>query len=228
MSTSPISLIQWLKPNEHHETKVALAKFASEVNIYCSDVLTKAEAAHALQTWFEQSTGNAQYCFLGAHGITDRAGTAIGIGSSEKAGEFVTWQELWNWYAQSELDGGLWLGACKSSDAAAALSPFIAGNPQLAIPYIYGFAESIYPSEIQQILLKLLEFTCFENPPWLDEELAQLRATVPGTKIELYYPASILTGGSEYVNVDEMLEKTGVAFCQLLEQRANRNVRGCR
>jgi hypothetical protein len=225
MPISPIALIQWLKPNEYRETKVALAKFAGEVNMYHSDVLTKEAAAHALQTWFQQSAGNTQYCFLGAHGITDQAGTAIGIGSSGRTGEFVTWQELWDWYAQCELEGGLWLGACKSSDAAAALSPFIAGKPQLAIPHIYGFSESIYPSEIQQILLKLLEFTSIDNPLCLDEELAQLRAAVPGTKIELYYPAATLTGSSEYVSVDEMLEKTGVTFRQLLEQKANRDLR---
>jgi hypothetical protein len=226
MPSSPISLIQWLKSDEYHETQVALATFADEVNIYHRDVLTKAEAARAVRTWFQESTGNTQYCFLGTHGITDQAGTAIGIGASGNADEFVAWQELWEWYAHCELEGGLWLGACKSSDAAAALSPFLASKPQLAIPHIYGFAESIYPSEIQQILLKLLEFTRIENPPWLDEELVQLRAAVPGTKIELYYPASTLAGSSEYVNVDEMPEKTGVTFRQLLGQKANRGLRG--
>jgi hypothetical protein len=224
MATSPISLIQWLKPDEYHETQVALATFAGEVNIYHFDVLTKEGAARALQTWLKESAGNTQYCFLGAHGITDPAGTAIGIGASEDVDESVTWQELWNWFAQGELKGGLWLGACKSSNAAAALSPFLAGNPQLAIPHIYGFAESIYPSEIEQVLVKLLEFSRIENPPLLDEELAQLRAAVPRTRIELYYPASTLTGASEYVNLDEMPEKVGMTFRQLLEQNARRSL----
>lgn len=225
MPTLPISLIQWLRPGEYHETQVALAAFAGEVNIYHSDVLTKAEAARALQTWFQENVGNTQYCFLGAHGITEGAGAVIGIGASGKAGEFVSWQELWDWYAQGELKGGLWLGACKSSSVAAALSPFLTGTPQLAIPYIYGFGESIYPSEIQQILLKLLEFTRIENPPWLDEELAQLRTAVPGTKIELYYPASTSTGRREYVNVDEMPQKIGATFRRLLEGQARRGTR---
>jgi len=51
MGTSPISLIQWLtEDDEHRETQVALARFAHAANIYHADVLTKAQAEHALQT----------------------------------------------------------------------------------------------------------------------------------------------------------------------------------
>ncbi len=225
MPSSPISLIQWLtEDDEHRETQVALARFADEVNIHHADVLTRVQAGDALRTWFRDSAGNAQYCFIGAHGVTDSMGVAIGIGASGKATEFVDWQELWNWFAQGDLRGGLWLGACKSSEAAAALSPFLTGV-QTAIPHIYGFSDSIYPAEIRQILLKLIGFTSIDNPPWLDEELEQLRAAVPGTKIELFYPASTKSGTREYVNVDDMLERVGLTFRQLLEQKGSRHGR---
>jgi hypothetical protein len=223
MPTFPISLIQWLKPDEYRETKPALARFADEVNIYHADVLTKKQAEDALQTWFRDSAGNSQYCFIGAHGVLGPTGAAIGIGASGEAGEFVDWQELWNWFAQDkrELRGGLWLGACKSSDAAVSLSPFLTSGLTVAIRYIYGFSDCIYPPEIEQILSKLLEFTGIENPPYLDEELEQLRVAVPNTKIELFYPASTKSGTSEYVNVDDMPEGIGKTFRQLLEDNGS-------
>jgi hypothetical protein len=221
MTASPISLIQWLEPNEYRETRDALNAFEHVVNIYHADVLTKLEAKSALEAWFQDGSGNKQYCFLGAHGITNPDGTAIGIGASGEPDEFVRWEELWNWYAQWELEGGMWLGVCKSSDAAAALSPFLSSGP-VSIRHFYGFSESIYPKEIRQVLLKLLEFTRIESLPYLDEELALLRAAIPGTTIELYYAANTLAGVYEFVNVDEMPEKVGMTFRQLLENNARR------
>jgi hypothetical protein len=87
-----------------------------------------------------------------------------------------------------------------------------------AIPHIYGFSEPIYPAEIQQILSKLIEFTRLDDFLWLDEELAQLRAAVPDTKIELFYPASTKSGPREYMNVDDMPKKINKTFRELLEQ----------
>jgi len=225
METKPISLIQWLGPNEDRETQAALSAFAEdEVKIFHADVLTKVEAKHALQTWFSENGANTQYCFIGAHGIVAPDGRAIGVGVSDKPNEFAEWQELWDWFDLGNLRGGLWLGACNSSDAAAALSPFL-NSLHLAIPHIYGFSGSIYPNEIEEILKKLIAFTDIENPPSLPEEPAELRKAVPGTKIELYYPAPTLAGTTEYVNVDEMPEKTGMDFRQLLEQQNSRRPR---
>jgi len=222
MAASPISLVQWLKPGEYRETEVALRDFTNEVSIYHADVLTKEEARSALAKWFQESAGNAQYCFLGTHGVTESDdGPAIGLGALGVPSKFVHWEELWNWFAQWELKGGLWLGACKSSDAASALSPFLSSG-STAIPHVYGFSESIYPPEIQQILSKLLEFTRIEDRPYLDEELTLLRAAVPATKIELYYPAHTLAGANKYVNVDKMPEEVGMTFRQLLEEIAKR------
>jgi hypothetical protein len=220
-ASSPISLIQWLKAHEYRETKAALASYAEEVKIYCTDVSTKVQAEDALRTWSRDSAGNTQYCFIGAHGVEGPAGVAIGIGASGKATEFVDWQELWNWFEQGDLKGGLWLGACKSGDAAAALSPFLTSRARIAIPHIYGFSDPIYPIEIEQILSKLIEFTRINNFPWLDEELGQLRAAVPGTKIELFYPATTKDGTREYVNVDDMPDRVGLTFRQLLEREGS-------
>lgn len=225
MSNSPISLIQWLKGDEYHETQAALTCFAGKVKIYQADVLTKAQAEHALRTWFRDSERNSQYCFIGAHGVLDATRAAIGIGASGKASEFVKWQELWNWFAEGHLVGGLWLGACKSSDAAVSLSAFLATSVQIAIPYIYGFSDSIYPPEIEKILKKLIAFTDPDNCLWLYEELAEMREVVKDTKIEMYYPAHTLSGTEEYVNVDEMPEKTGVTFRRLLKNQSSRRLK---
>lgn len=221
MPNCPISLIQWLKGGQHREAQTALKRFADthKVNIFHDDVLKKAQAEHALQRWFGDSAGNSQYCFIGAHGIKGETGTAIGIGASDNPGEFVTWGELWKWFVQGHLMGGLWLGACESSDAAVALSPSLTGCVGPAIPYIYGFSESIHSKEIEKILLKLIEFTRIENFPYLPEELGLIRAAVPGSKIEMFYPACTLSGTKEYVNVDWMLEKTGLTFRELLERK---------
>jgi hypothetical protein len=221
MPTQPISLIQWLEADEDREAQAALKSYAEEVNIYHADVLTKAQAAHALGKWFRGNAGNCQYCFIGAHGIEATTGTAIGIGASAKADEFVRWKELWEWFAQGELIGGLWLGACKSSDAAVALSPFLTSCVHIAIPYICGFSESICSDEIERILLKLIEFTGIDNLLFLDEELEQLRVALQGTKIEMFYPACTLSGTREYVNVDDMLKKVGLTFRQLLERKGS-------
>jgi hypothetical protein len=179
------------------------------------------EAKSALDTWFRDGSVNKQYCFLGAHGIPDPEGTAIGIGASRNSDEFVSWEELWTWFSHGKLEGGLWLGACKSSDAAAALSPFLSSGP-VSIRHFYGYSESISSKEIGQVLLKLLEFTSIDNFPSLDEELALLRKAIPNTKIELYYPARTLAGVNEFVNVDEMYEKIGSTFRELLEKNAGR------
>jgi hypothetical protein len=219
MTDSPICLIQWLEANEYRETRCALKTFAQEVNIYHADVLRKLEAKSALEAWLQGGSGNKQYCFLGAHGITDPDGKAIGIGASGKPDEFVRWQELWNWYAQGELEGGLWLGACKSSDAAAALSPFLSNGP-VSFRHFYGFSESIYPKEVRQVLLKLLEFTRPEKFPFLDEELDMLRQVIPDTAIELFYAARTVEGSVEFVNVDDMPTKVGMTFRELLENNA--------
>lgn len=158
MTVTPISLIQWLRPNEYRETRDAFDEFAHEAEIYHADVLTKMEAKTALERWFQDGAGNKQYCFLGSHGVEGSNGKAIGIGASGAPDEFVSWEELWNWYARWEFEGGLWIGACKSSDAAAALSPFLSSGP-VSIPHFYGFSESVYPKEIRQVLLKLIELT---------------------------------------------------------------------
>ncbi|MGB2602487.1 MAG: hypothetical protein WBC78_02750 [Candidatus Sulfotelmatobacter sp.] len=219
MPTKPICLIQWLKANDKfRETQAALACFADSVNIYHADVLTKEQAEMALQTWFRDSAGNTQYCFIGAHGIEDPPGTAIGIGASVKAAEFANWQELWNWFARGNLKGGLWLGACMSSDAAVALSPFVE-NDHPAIPHIYGFSDKIYPPEIMLILLKLIAFTDPNNFPYLDEEIGLLRAAVPTTKVELFDPEITKSGSWEYMNVDDMPKKINMRFRQLLESK---------
>ena len=89
-----------------------------------------------------------------------------------------------------------------------------------AIPYIYGFKDAVYPREIEQILLKLLEFTRTEQVVWLDEELGLLRAAVPGIAIELYYPASTSPQIVEYLNVDQMPARIGMTFRELLEMQA--------
>jgi hypothetical protein len=220
MASSPICLLQWLRPGEYREIRASLQKFAAEINIKHSDVQTEEQASQALKSWFQGSVGNAQFCFIGAHGLRTLRGTTVGIGATGRTGGHASWRELWNWFAREELIGGLWLGACRSSEAAAALSPLLATAVRPAIPYIYGFKDEIYPApEIEQILLKLIEFTRMDPVVWLDEELKLLRAAVPGTAIELYYPASTSPHRVEYLNVDQLPARMGITFRQLLERQ---------
>jgi hypothetical protein len=220
MSTSPICLLQWLERGEYSETTAALATFAHKVNIEHAEVRTKLQAERFAREWFKNNDGNAQYCFVGSHGILDSTGVAIGIGASSSADEYAEWKEIWDWCADGHLIGGLWLGACKSSHAAAALSSVLGHALRPAIPYIYGFREEIYPyPEIEQILLKLIEFTDTDRIVSLPEELDLLRTAVPGTAIELYYPAALPGGRTEYVSVDLMPKEIGMTFPELLENQ---------
>jgi hypothetical protein len=220
MSASPICLLQWLKPGEYRETRAALSAFATKVNIEHADVRTKVQAADALQSWLKNNTGNTQYCFIGAHGI-EEPDAAIGVGATGNADEYAEWYEVWDWFSQGDLIGGLWLGACKSSHAASAFSTLLARSKYPAIPHFYGFSDEIYPyPEIEEILMKLIELTGTERVVPLYDELDLLRAAVPGTAIELYYPVSTPLTTPEYVNVDQMVDKIGMNFRQLLENQA--------
>jgi hypothetical protein len=220
MATSPICLLQWLEPGEYRETQAALDDFAGKVNIEHADVRTSGQAAQALQSWFKNNAGNTQYCFVGTHGILG-PDAPIGVGATAEIGGYAEWHEIWDWFSKGDLMGGLWLGACKSSHAAAALSPLLAKSAHPVIPHIYGFKDEIYPyPEIEHILLKLMEFTDTTQSVPLDEELELLRAAVPGTAIELYFPVASPFPTVEYVNVDQMPDKIGMDFRQLLQNQA--------
>ena len=82
----------------------------------------------------------AQYSFIGAHG--DGSGLAAFSDSKESA----TWNEVWNWYAQGNLKGGLWLGACKSSYAASGFSHLLARGGALTVSYVYGRKRHLLPT----------------------------------------------------------------------------------
>ncbi len=65
----------------------------------------------------------------------------VGIGVSQNASEHAKWGELWTWYEQGELLGGLWLGACRTRAAATAFTPFLQTAERIVIPYIYSFSD---------------------------------------------------------------------------------------
>jgi hypothetical protein len=220
MSASPILLLQWLAPNEYHETRNVLSEFAKKVNIRHANVQLTAAAAQAVEDWLLTNPSNTQYPFIGAHGIKAPNGKCIGIGASGKQDEFAPWTEVWDWFRKGTVSGGLWLGACRSSEAAVALSPLLATALRYVIPYIVGFREEIYTPEIERILVQLIRNTDTDKKVvYLDEELAVLRAAVKDTAVELFYPAHTLAGSVEYVNVDDFEEKVGISFRSHLENQ---------
>jgi len=227
---SPISLIQWRDPrkNEYPETWDALVSFAEEVPLAHAEVRTAEDVKLALAKWFHNSPNNAQYSYIGAHGLVTPEGKCVGIGASLNTNEHAKWDEVWTWYTQGELLGGLWLGACGTRDAADALTGFLQTAERVVIPYIYGFRDpkNVSPSrELKPILLKLIELTRTNDVVWLDEELAMLRRAVPHTTVELYYPAFTTAGQRKYVNVDTIETEVGMPFRHLLENQALRAVR---
>jgi len=173
-----------------------------------------ADAQSAVSEWLNGNT-NAQYCFIGTHGNTDL------IGSSSQAGAFVSWDEVWSWFSPHRLLGGLWLGACKSSSAAEAFSRLLSTQGNV-IPYFYGFAEEIYPPEIEAILGSLIEFSDADHLTDLASELNVLRSAVPGTKVELYYPAATRNGAARYVNFDRFEDEVGITFSEFLDRNGSR------
>jgi hypothetical protein len=215
--SKPILLVQWLKPIEYRETRAALAEFAKSVNIDHADVQTKVAAKEALDNWLTENAGNTQYPFIGGHGVADASGKAIGIGASAAPAESARWTELWEWMARGTVLGGLWLGGCKTGDAAAALTPLMAKTHRMVIPYIVGFAGSIYPKEIEQVLRQLLKNTDTHKIVPLDEELQLIRTAVKGTKVVMYYPANTKERSREYVNVDDFEQRVGITFRKHLE-----------
>ena len=203
---------------DYQETRAVLAQFAKSVNIeHSDDVKTKAQAEKAVAAWLTANQDNTQFPFIGAHGILDRNDKCIGLGASGGAGAFATWQEVWDWFSKGEVTVGLWLGACKSSDAAAAFSPIMAAGRRCPFEYILGFRESIYPKEIEAILRQSIKNTNLRNCVYLDQELDSLRAAAPGTTVEKFYRAHSLAKVVEYVNVDEFVKRVGVTFRKHLE-----------
>ena len=214
MDKSPISLIQWLPASEYQETQAILSSYAQTVNMFHRSVELAADAQSAVSEWLNGNM-NAQYCFIGTHGNADL------IGSSKQAGAFATWDEVWSWFEPHRLMGGLWLGACQSSSAAEPFSRLLSTSGNV-IPYFYGFAEKIYPPEIEAILGSLIKFSDGDHLTDLASELNVLRSAVPATKVELYYPAATRNGAARYVNVDRFQEEVGITFSEFLDQNASR------
>jgi len=208
---NPVCLLQWLGPDEYHETRTALDLFADQIDISHYNVSSKNEAREALAKWFLNNS-NSQYLFIGSHGIKDSGNNCIGIGSSFN--DFVPWSELWDWLTKALYPPVLWLGACRSSYAAQAWSPF----PSRPIPvsWIVGFGTDIYPPEIKDILLELMKTTSINRIIYVDQQLDLLRRLIPNTSSELFFPAHTLQGLDEFVNVERFPDKVGIPFSEFL------------
>jgi hypothetical protein len=210
----PICLLQWLPQNEHRETADALSSFADQIDISHFDVRTADEARAAVRGWLGNNP-NSQFLFIGAHGITGENNQSIGLGSSGL--DFATWHELWEWLGIALCTPVIWLGACKSSDAAKAWSPFPSWPKRVS--WIAGFRTGIYPIEIKRILLHLMTTISINPIIYVDNQLEYLRSKLPNTAIELFFPAYTLDRQYEYVNVDEFEMKVGVPFQDFLRQQ---------
>ncbi len=121
MSSEPISLIQWVGQHEYKEAAKVAEKYGHEVHLYHREVGGKDEAEIAIRDWLN-GNANAQHCFLGTHGVREEeTGETLGIGATGDPETFALWSDVWRWFDRRPLfEGGLWLGACRSSAAASA------------------------------------------------------------------------------------------------------------
>jgi hypothetical protein len=218
MTESPISFIQWLRPTEYHETQTILKSYAQSVNMFHRSVQTKSEAKQAVIEWIKDND-NAQYCFLGSHGLLDDQGALAAIGAANGPGYYASCAEIWEWFSHGCLLGGLWLGACKSSLAAVAFSKLLNTDGNV-IPHLFGFSDEIYSHDIEATLRLLIDFSDIDHQSDLADQLTFLRRAIPATKIELYYPAYTLDRSTRYVNVDVFEEEVGVTFSDFLDRNA--------
>lgn len=223
MPSEPISLIQWLGQHEYKEAAKVAEKYGHEVYLFHREVGSKGETETAIREWLDGNV-NAQHCFLGTHGVRDgETHKILGIGATGDPGAFALWSEVWQWFDEAQqFRGGLWLGACCSSTAASAFTEFYNQSHQLLVPHIFGFNDEIYETEIEAILSKLIEFSRIDGSPDLDLQLKELRAAVPDTKIELFYPANDKQYRNRYINVDEFESEVGITFSEHLYNLANR------
>ena len=219
----PISLIQWLGPAEYKEAAEAVRAHGKEVDFCYREATTRDEARDSVRDWLKGNS-NAQNCFIGTHGIVDGTEEVLGVGPTGQKGAFASWNELWQWFDSAPpLLGGLWLGACYSHAAASAFSELWRSSGQLLVPYVFGFSDSIDATEIEKVLMKLIEFSDINCEADLDSQLTILRSAVPGTKIQLFYPAADKHHCNRYVNVDEYENEVGISFSEQLDNNRSRH-----
>ncbi|MBN1458664.1 MAG: hypothetical protein JXA57_03950 [Armatimonadetes bacterium] len=210
----PVMFLQWLPDGEYKEALTVLVEVSRSLNVRYRDVRDKDQASREISDWFAQPGDNAQYLFIGAHGITD-GGICIGIGATGEDHEHLSWQELWE--VVHSLDGGLWLGACRSSECAAGFDPLIADSRAPRHPYIVGFERDIDACEIKVVLRQLVGLAQRAGVH-VDEELALVLAAVPGTRVELWYPARTNAGLRKYIRQEDFPAEVGGSLIDFLQR----------
>ncbi len=210
----PVMFLQWLPDDEYKEALAVLVDVSNEINVRYRDVQCKDQALAAICEWLDQD--NAQYLFIGAHGIKD-GGDCIGIGATGDDQDHFTWQELWG--LVHGLDGGLWLGACRSSECAAGFDPFLGNSAASRHPYIVGFSEDICAGEIEKVLRKFVEFAQRADIH-VDEEINLIRAEIGETSVEMFYPARLKPGERKYVSEEAFPEEVGRSLRDFLKTGA--------
>lgn len=205
----PICLIQWLAPGEYREVHAAWAAYAPTIDITLHDVGTKAEVRDAIRTWLRDNP-NTQYLYIGAHGDKD------GFGRLDMADDFMPWLELGTLLSEAQNPPVVWLGTCESSFVVQAWSPFTAYMPAA---WITTFNEPVTPSVCERMLNHSLGDAGVDNIIFVDQELARLRAALPGVTVQQFYPARTLRRQYEYVNVEEFEARVGVNFRTFLKRQ---------
>jgi len=205
--SKPIAFIQWLRPCEYRETREVLTTYASrtdEIALHNTD--TKADVITALADHSKDDV--CQFLFIGTHG------NSTGIGTT--TADFMTWAELWNELSRWKAPPVLWLGACKSSHCAGAWTPL--PSSKCTVQWIVGFATAIYPKEIKNVLESLVAMTTVSPITYVDEEIPRIRRDVPGTAVEMFYPA-YFDKKHGFLNTDDFTKKLSKDFKAFLQNQ---------
>lgn len=218
MKGNPVCLIQWLAPRKSSEVADAWANFTKTTNISPHAVSSKSAAIEALSVWL--ATDNAQFLYIGSHGIRNWWMPWKYIGIGRRSDDFFTWDELGSLLMTAREPPVVWLGACGSSAAARAWTPI--GNSVRPAARLTTFANAISPQVCAQLLDQCLKDTGMESGVIVhaDEELPRLRNQLPCIKVQQFYPAKQRDGVRAYVNIDHFVEKVGVDFETYLDQRS--------
>ncbi len=209
ISECPILMIQWLKNTEYKEVfSKKTTKAGGSVDVAIVDAKNKAEVKNAIERWLVGNS-NAQYLYIGTHGNEK--------GLSDN-GEFASYEEVWQWFSRRRRPFVVWLGACRSVNAATVWSRCIEESPaHIHVSCVVGFDDDTTPSRVEDVLILLLE-RCQTTSP-VSDDLEILRQNYPHHRVKMHYLASPLPpakGWIRYVDTENFAELIGESFEQYI------------
>ncbi len=230
MRDVPVCLCQWYHTRERDAAKRLAARALRDVpenqraHLRIETVFSRLEFIKAIRGWYETS-GNTQYLLIVAHGVENRRGHWIGIGSSpgdDPVGKAqrITWAEFWKEIVTTKTKPpALLLVGCKTSEAVNTFVPPLLTRRENN-PYLIGLTEVVSRQtrpQAYRLAVQLLQ-NIHERSLFLDEEVDSLREEFPTAR--LFYPVVALKRQPpRYVPEDRMEAELGLSFRQYLDHQ---------